>query len=259
MTDSLGIAGSGRIACGLARAAADTHDVVLWARSNGSAERACGAVEDAAHVITDLAELGDCDLVVEAIAEEAEAKGRLYEQLGGVLADDAVIATTTSSLSVAGLAVASGRPDRFAALHVFNPVEKMALVEVSFPAEASDETRRRVHRLCEALGKTAVEVPDAPGFVVNRLLFPYLFDAVRLLERESLDPATVDSCMTLGAGHPIGPLALLDFVGLDVAAAIGDSIGVEVPDRVRSLIDEGRLGKKVRAGFYEYEPAKART
>ncbi len=259
MTDSLGIAGSGRVACGLARAAADTHEVVLWARSNGSADRACERVEDAARVVTDLGELGGSDLIVEAIAEEAGAKGVLYGQLGGVLADDAVIATTTSSLSVAGLAAASGRPDRFAALHVFNPVEKMALVELSFPAEASEETRRRVHRLCEALGKTAVEVPDSPGFVVNRLLFPYLFDAVSVLERDSLDPEAVDTCMTLGAGHPMGPLALLDYVGLDVAAAIGNSIGLEVPERVRRLVEEGRLGKKAGAGFYEYDSAKAPT
>jgi 3-hydroxybutyryl-CoA dehydrogenase len=254
MAETLGIAGSGAIACGLARAAAGSHEVVLWARSNGSADRACGRVEDAAKVVTNLAELGACELVVEAIAEEAEAKAGLYGRLGGVLNDEAVIATTTSSLSVAALAAASGRPERFAALHVFNPVEKMALVELSFPSEASADTRRRVHRMCEALGKTAVEVPDAPGFVVNRLLFPYLFDAVRLLERDGVQPEAVDTCMTLGAGHPMGPLALLDFVGLDVAAAIGDSIGVEVPGRVRQLIDEGRLGKKAGAGFYEYPP-----
>jgi 3-hydroxybutyryl-CoA dehydrogenase len=254
MAETLGIAGSGAIACGLARAAAGSHEVVLWARSNGSADRACGRVEDAAKVVTNLAELGACELVVEAIAEEAEAKAGLYGRLGGVLNDEAVIATTTSSLSVAALAAASGRPERFAALHVFNPVEKMALVELSFPSEASADTRRRVHRMCEALGKTAVEVPDAPGFVVNRLLFPYLFDAVRLLERDGVQPEAVDTCMTLGAGHPMGPLALLDFVGLDVAAAIGDSIGVEVPGRVRQLIDEGRLGMKAGAGFYEYSP-----
>ncbi len=257
MSESLGIAGSGAIACGLARAAGDTHEVVLWARSNGSADRACGKVEDAARVVTDLAELAACDLIVEAIAEEAGAKGELYRRLDGVLNGDGVIATTTSSLSVEGLAAASGRPDRFAALHVFNPVERMALVELCFPAAASAETRRRLHRVCEALGKTAVEVPDAPGFVVNRLLFPYLFDAVRLLERQSLEPEAVDTCMTLGAGHPMGPLALLDFVGLDVAVAIGESIGVDVPERVHELVAEGRLGRKAGAGFYEYRPAGA--
>ena len=112
----------------------------------------------------------------------------------------------------------------------------MELVELAFPREASDETRARLHALCEHLDKTAVEVPDAAGFVVNRLLFPYLFDAVRMLERDGLAPEAVDTCMKLGAGHPMGPLALLDFVGLDVAAAIGESIGVEVP-RPRARAD----------------------
>jgi 3-hydroxybutyryl-CoA dehydrogenase len=252
MAEPLGIAGSGAIACGLARAASGPYDVVLWARTGASAERACGKVDDATRVVTDLAELAGCPIVVEAIAEEAAAKHALYSRLGEVLADDALIATTTSSLSVTALAAASGRPERFAAVHVFNPVEKMKLVELSFPAGATSETRRRFHALCESLGKTAVEVPDAAGFVVNRLLFPYLFDAVRLLERDGLDPEAVDTCMQLGAGHPIGPLALLDFVGLDVAAAIGESIGAQVPDRVRELIAEGRLGRKTGAGFYDY-------
>jgi 3-hydroxyacyl-CoA dehydrogenase len=252
MAEPLGIAGSGAVACGLARAASGSHDVVLWARSNGSADRACAKVEDAARVVTDLAELSGCPIVVEAIAEEAAAKQALYGRLGEVLADDALIATTTSSLSVAALAAASGRPERFAAVHVFNPVEKMQLVELSFPDEASAETRRRFQALCESLGKTAVEVPDMPGFVVNRLLFPYLFDAVRLIEQDGLEPEAVDTCMKLGAGHPVGPLKLLDFVGLDVAAAIGESLGAEVPDRIRELIAEGRLGSKTGAGFYEY-------
>jgi 3-hydroxybutyryl-CoA dehydrogenase len=252
MAEPLGIAGSGAIACGLARAASGSYDVVLWARSNGSADRACDAVEDAARVVTDLADLAACPIVVEAIAEETPAKQALYRQLGEVLSEHALIATTTSSLSVAALAAASGRPERFAAVHVFNPVEKMKLVELSFPDQASVETRRRVHALCDALGKTAVEVPDRAGFVVNRLLFPYLFDAVRLLERDGLEPEVVDTCMQLGVGHPMGPLAVLDFVGLDVAAAIGESIGAEVPNRVREMIAEGRLGRKSGAGFYDY-------
>jgi 3-hydroxybutyryl-CoA dehydrogenase len=248
----LGIAGSGAIACGLARAAGGSHEVILWARSEGSRERACAHVEDSATVVTELSELSGCPVVVEAISEEEDAKRELYALLADVLDDDAVLATTTSSLSVRGLAEASGRPDRFGALHVFNPVDKMKLVELSFPDGASDETRRRLHELCERLHKTAVEVPDAAGFVVNKLLFPYLFDAVRLLERDGLEPKAIDTCMKLGAGHPMGPLALLDFVGLDVAAAIGESIGAEVPDRVRELMAEGKLGKKAGAGFSEY-------
>ena len=249
----LGIAGSGAIACGLARAAGRSHEVILWARSEGSKDRACAHVDDSATVVTELAELSGCPIVVEAVSEDPETKRRLYEQLAEVLDDDAVLATTTSSLSVSELAEASGRPDRFGALHVFNPVDKMKLVELSFPDAASDDTKRRLHELCEQLDKTAVEVPDAAGFVVNKLLFPYLFDAVRLLERDALEPKAIDTCMKLGAGHPMGPLALLDFVGLDVAVAIGESIGAEVPDRVRELIADGKLGRKAGEGFYEYD------
>jgi 3-hydroxybutyryl-CoA dehydrogenase len=252
MNERLGIAGSGAIACGLARAAAETHEVVLWARSNGSRERACAKLEDGAEVVTDLSELAGCGVIVEAIAEELEAKRALYDRLAEVLPDETVLATTTSSLSVAELAAASGRADRFGALHVFNPVERMQLVELAFPDEASDSTKATLHALCDALGKTAVEVPDSAGFVVNKLLFPFLFDAVRLLEPGGIDPESIDTCMKLGAGHPMGPLALLDFVGLDVAAAIGESIGADVPERVHEMIAEGRLGRKVGAGFYDY-------
>jgi 3-hydroxybutyryl-CoA dehydrogenase len=227
----------------------------LWARSDASKDRACARVEEAATVVTELSGLAGCPVVVEAISEDVETKRELYSLLSDVLDDDAVLATTTSSLSVAELAEASGRPDRFGALHVFNPVDRMKLVELSFPDSASGETKQRLHQLCDELGKTAVEVPDAAGFVVNKLLFPYLFDAVRLLERDGLSPDAIDTCMKLGAGHPMGPLALLDFVGLDVAAAIGESIGADVPDRVHQLIADGKLGKKAGAGFYEY-PAR---
>jgi 3-hydroxyacyl-CoA dehydrogenase len=128
----------------------------------------------------------------------------------------------------------------------------MDLVELAFPDAASEDTRRRARALCEALGKTAVEVPDTPGFVVNRLLFPYLFEAVRLMERTGLDAEAIDTCMQLGAGHPMGPLALLDLVGLDVSAAIGRTIDVEVPAKVEQLIAEGALGRKAGRGFHTY-------
>ncbi len=248
----LGIAGSGAIARGLARAAASAGETVLWARKEESAARAREALEESGVVVTDLEHLTDCDIVVEAVAEDLEVKKGLLERLGGVLPDSTVLATTTSSLSVTALAEASGRPDRFGGLHVFNPVEKMALVELVFPDAASEDTRARLRKLCEEMDKTAVEVPDSAGFVVNRLLFPYLFDAVRLLEAGGLDPEAIDTCMKLGAGHPMGPLKLLDLVGLDVSAAIGDEIGVDVPERVRSLVAEGKLGRKSGAGFYDY-------
>jgi 3-hydroxyacyl-CoA dehydrogenase len=236
----------------LARLAAPLGQVVVWARSDESADRARSDISCGVGVTTDLADLGGCSYLVEAVVEDASVKGDLLRELDAAAGDDAIIASTTSSLSVAALGEASGRADRFAALHVFNPVEKMALVELAFPSEASEATRARTRELCASLGKTAVEVPDAPGFVVNRLLFPYLFSAVRFLEAHPMEPEALDSCMKLGAGHPMGPLALLDFVGLDVAAAIGEEIGEDVPERLRELIAAGRLGRKSGAGFYDY-------
>ena len=250
LSERLGIAGTGAIAGGLARLAAPLGDVVVWARSPDSAAR---ARESGANVTTDLEALAECSFVVEAVIEDVGVKGELLGRLGALAGDDTVLASTTSSLSVGELAEASRRPDRFAAIHVFNPVEKMGLVELAFPAAASEATHRRTRELCEGLGKTPVEVPDVPGFVVNRLLFPYLFSAVRLMDAHGLEPGAVDECMKLGAGHPMGPLALLDFVGLDVAAAIGESIGEEVPQRIRELVAAGALGKKSGAGFYKYD------
>ncbi|GAC1325827.1 MAG: hypothetical protein NVSMB25_24710 [Thermoleophilaceae bacterium] len=252
LKERLGVTGTGAVALGLARLAAPLGEVVVWARSEQSAERASAAVGDAARVVTHLPELAACTYVVEAIVEEPAAKETLYAELNTILDENAVVASTTSALSVEGLAQASGRPASFAGLHLFNPVERMALVELAFPTGASADTRERSRSLCEALGKTAVEVPDAAGFVVNRLLFPYLFSAVRLLERHGLEPVVVDTCMRLGAAHPMGPLAVLDLVGLDVSASIGESLGEEIPARITELIAAGRLGKKRGAGFYDY-------
>ncbi len=252
MPEKFGIVGSGAIARGLVKVAADHHDVVIWARSERSAESAEAKLGEAASVVTDMDELSACDVVVEAVTEDEAIKSELLGRLGALLPEATLLATTTSSLSVATLATASGRPDRFAALHVFNPVDRMELVELCFPAEATEPTREFFRDLCRRFEKTAVEVPDSAGFVVNRLLFPYLFDAVRLLERGGLDADGVDTCMKLGAGHPLGPLALLDFVGLDVSAAIGESIGAEVPDRLRELVAEGKLGRKSGEGFFVY-------
>jgi 3-hydroxyacyl-CoA dehydrogenase len=128
----------------------------------------------------------------------------------------------------------------------------MQLVELIFPRAVREDTRSRALALCETFEKTPVEVPDVPGFVVNRLLFPYLFSAVRLVEETGMDAADVDTCMRLGAGHPMGPLALLDLVGLDVSAAIGETIGEEIPPRLAELVAEGALGRKAGRGFHSY-------
>src|SRR6202050_5511814 len=128
----------------------------------------------------------------------------------------------------------------------------MELTEVIIPTGASEATRSAALAVCEAFEKTPVEVPDVPGFVVNRLLFPYLFSAVRLIEETGMHPTDVDTCMQLGAGHPMGPLALLDLVGLDVSKAIGETIGETIPPQVQQLIAEGALGRKTKRGFHDY-------
>ncbi len=260
MSERIGIAGGGAIASGLACIAAEHGQVVVWARRPDATtakverliEKLGGVGTGNVSVSSDLADLRDATFVVEAITEDRDAKIALLRTLGDAATNGTILASTTSALSVSELAAASGRPERFVGLHVFNPVPKMDLVELVFPDAADAETRERTRALCAALGKTAVEVPDTPGFVVNRLLFPYLFDAVGFLEETGLTPQAVDDCMRLGAGHPMGPLALLDYVGLDVSAAIGRSIGADVPARIEALIAEGALGKKAGRGFYSY-------
>lgn len=265
MDEQLGIAGSGAIATGLAVCAARVGEPILWARSEASAERArkqiakmcerMGDEYDASRVriVGDIADLAPATFLVEAIAEDMGLKSELLTQLSAVAGPDALISTTTSSLSVGGLAAASGHPDRFVGLHVFNPVAKMKLVELAYPPEATAETRARTAALCTALGKEAVEVPDVAGFVVNRLLFPYLFSAVDFMEETGLDPEAVDTCMQLGAAHPMGPIALLDYIGLDVSVAIGDAIEADVPQSLRELCAEGALGRKAGRGLYPAE------
>jgi 3-hydroxybutyryl-CoA dehydrogenase len=260
----LAVAGSGAIACGLAATAAHHGPVLLLARSDSSADRARATVEktlsrlgaevDPEHVeiVTDPEALAEATFVVEAVIEDHDVKARLLGELDAILEPEAILASTTSSLSVESLAQASGRPERFLGLHVFNPVTKMKLVELIFPTTASAETRERALALCEKFEKTPVVVPDVPGFVVNRLLFPYLFNAVRLVEETGMAPADVDTCMQLGAGHPMGPLALLDLVGLDVSKAIGETIGETIPARLEELIAEGALGRKSGRGLHSY-------
>jgi 3-hydroxybutyryl-CoA dehydrogenase len=268
MNERLAIVGSGAIACGLAATAAHHGPVLLLARSLDSAERARATVERTLsrlgadvdrvggfhdiQIVTEPSTLAEATFVVEAVVEDPEIKAGLLAELNLIVGPEALLASTTSSLSVKRLADASGRPERFVGLHVFNPVTKMRLVELIFPAGASEDTRRRALALCETFEKTPVEVPDIPGFVVNRLLFPYLFNAVSLLEETGMDPEGVDTCMQLGAGHPMGPLALLDLIGLDVSKAIGETIGAEIPARVEELVAEGALGRKSGRGFHVY-------
>lgn len=264
------IAGNGTIATGLAALATKTsREVVMLVRSQESAERALAAVEKASRRIAgadpsrvrttmDTADLTEADLLVEAIVEDPEIKSDLLRRVGEVT-PGADLATTTSSLSVTELGELSGRPDRLYGLHVFNPVPAMKLIELVFPDGLEEAVRERARDWCHTLEKAPVEVPDTAGFAVNRLLFPYLFDAVRYRERTDLEAAAVDECMTLGVAHPMGPLALLDLIGLDVAVAIGEAIQAEsgnpehlAPVSVQELVAAGHLGRKSGRGFYDY-------
>jgi 3-hydroxybutyryl-CoA dehydrogenase len=264
------IAGSGTIATGLAACASTVSEVLLLARSDASAWRA----EEQAHglcakldggdakrvkVTTDTNDLAGRDLVIEAVIEELELKAELLRTAGD-LAGEADLASTTSSLSLDEIASRAGHPDRTFGLHPFNPVARMELIELCVPEGARPEIATRARNWCDSIGKTAVEVPNEPGYVVNRLLFPYLFDAVRLMEQTGMKPEEVDRCMTLGVNYPMGPLALLDLIGADVAVAIGEALhgdsGEEhhrPPGRLIALVDEGRLGRKAGAGFYDYD------
>jgi 3-hydroxybutyryl-CoA dehydrogenase len=264
--ERVAIAGSGTIAGGLAAVAAAHGDVVVWARSDASAARLERSVAkhcekiaeltggaERVRIVTEIEALADASFLIEAVVEEHAAKAPLLAQLAAMTGPDEIVATTTSSLSIAELAQSSGHPDRFVGLHVFNPVPRMELIELAFDTAFVHSVRARSRTLCTKLGKTAVEVPDTAGFVVNRLLFPYLFDAVALMVSTGMPATDVDRCMSLGAGMPMGPLALLDYVGLDVAQAIGEAIGAEVPAQVRELVDAGALGRKSGRGFYEYD------
>jgi 3-hydroxybutyryl-CoA dehydrogenase len=264
-----GIAGSGAIATGLAAVSTTTADTILLARSEASAWRAeekvaaaCAKIEGAEpsrlRVTTDPKDLSECDIVVEAIVEEVGPKGELLAAVAEAV-PRADLATTTSSLGIGDIAEAGGISGRLFGLHVFNPVPRMKLIEVCFP-DGADSARENALAWCAALGKTAVEVPDLAGFVVNRLLFPYLFDAVRFMEQTGMEAGEIDTCMKLGAGHPMGPLALLDFVGLDVCRAIGDQLFEasgeayqKPPALLVSMESEGKLGRKSGAGFYPYD------
>jgi len=268
MDERLVILGTGAIGLGLVRLGARLDPVTLWARSSASADIAraklagfAESVEGAlaeVTVTTDLQELQSGSFIIEAVTEDQGTKTALLRSVGEVVDDAAVVATTTSSLSVTELGRDAGLSGRFIGFHPFNPVHKMPLVELIHPQGTDDATRLRARAMCEALNKTAIEVPDVPGFVVNRLLFPYLFAAVRLLDDTGLEADEVDACMVNGAGMPLGPLALLDLVGLDVAVAIGESLDEPIPERVLDMVAQGRLGRKSGHGFHRHE-GKARV
>jgi len=282
----VGIAGGGLMGTGIAETVARAgHDVALYEpiadarvrsqqRITASSERALAAGKlDAAaqqallariRYVEELAEFGDRELVIEAVVEDLEVKLDMFRRLDRDAPADALLASNTSSIPIAELASAVRAPERVLGLHFFSPVPVMRLVEVVCALETSEQTAATAMRFVESLGKTAVATKDRSGFVVNMLLVPYLVAAVRMLEEGFATREDIDSGMTLGCGHPMGPLALCDYIGLDVVCAVCDSLFEEfkkaeyaAPPLLRRMLSAGRLGRKSGRGFYAYDGSDA--
>ena len=279
--ERVGIVGSGIMGAGIAEvAAAHGHGVVVRSRSQSSADGVVAALEASLEhqvakqrctederdailarvsVTTDLGALSDADVVIESIVEDLSAKRHLFTELDGICDERALLATNTSTLPVVELAMETGRPDRVCGIHFFNPAPVMPLVEVVRPITASDETISVAAAFAKACGKDPVEVKDRAGFVVNALLFPYLNDAVRLLEQGVATKEGIDAAMRGGCNFPMGPLAPLDLVGLDTSVAILDALYAEYKDPryapaplLRRMVAAEQLGRKSGQGFYRY-------
>lgn len=208
---------------------------------------------------TDVSHLSDVDLVIEAVNEDMDLKKKIFKELDEVTKDEAILASNTSALSVTEIATVTSRPDKVMGVHFFNPVPVMKLVELIRSITTSDETFEKLESFIEELGKTAVEVNEAPGFVVNRILVPMINEAVFLLNEGVASAEDIDTAMKLGANHPIGPLALGDLIGLDVCLAIMETLHEEFGDSkyrpcplLRKKVRAGQLGRKTGEGFYQY-------
>ncbi len=277
----IGVVGSGIMGSGITEVAAKAGvEVVLRSRKQATAEATVEGMarslarqvdkgrlseddRDAAlsrvTATDDLGALADCDLVVESVVEDLTVKKELFGQLDGICGEGTILATNTSTLPVIEMAAATGRPEKVCGIHFFNPAPAMALVELVRTLVTDDATMAEARAFAEACGKSPVEVADRAGFIVNALLFPYLNNAVRLLESGTASRDDIDAAMKGGCNFPMGPLALLDLVGLDTSSAILEALYEEHRDpnysphpRLRRMVSAGQLGRKSGRGFYDY-------
>ena len=217
------------------------------------------AITDKMTFTTDLNAAADADLVVEAAVEKLEIKKSIFADLDKICKPETILATNTSSISITAIAAATQRPDKFIGMHFFNPATVMKLVEVIRGAKTSDETYKTIHDLSVEIGKEPVEVHEAPGFVVNKILIPMINEAADLLYTGVASAEGIDTAMKLGANHPMGPLALGDLIGLDICQAIMDTLYSETGDSkyrcsllIRKMVRAGQLGRKTGVGFFDY-------
>jgi 3-hydroxybutyryl-CoA dehydrogenase len=286
--EQLGVVGAGFMGSGIAESAARAGigvtlvdaDQAALDRSHRQLEEslaqavrggklAAGGVEEVldriAHT-TDIDAVGDSELVIEAVFEDLAVKTAVFRQLGEVVRPDTVIASNTSSIPIAELAAVVREPKRVLGLHFFSPVPVMKLVEIVVALDTSEATLRRARAFAEALGKQPIETKDRSGFIVNMLLVPYLMAAVRMYEEGFATREDIDAGMQLGCGHPMGPLTLCDFIGLDVLYAVCNSLYEEFkrdeyapPPLMKRMVAAGRLGRKTGRGFYDYAPQRQLT
>ncbi|HOK62678.1 MAG TPA: 3-hydroxybutyryl-CoA dehydrogenase [Soehngenia sp.] len=279
----VGVLGRGTMALGIVQVFAQKgYEVIVWVRSIDENNRraSIAPVEKAfdklvskekmskedmekalslISITTSYDDLKDCDLIIEAISEDMDIKKETFKKLDEVCKKEAILATNTSSLSITEIANATNRPDKVIGMHFFNPVPVMKLIEVIKGIATSEETKKSIFELAIELDKVAVEVEEAPGFVVNRILIPMINEAVGILADGVATAKDIDEAMKLGANHPIGPLALADLIGLDVCLAIMDVLYEEFKDSkyrahplLRKMVRGNLLGRKTKKGFFEY-------